>query len=227
MDIHRIYLSKADIEAIRASLGDQLRPDRIDLFGLVLQEWLARGFPEYAGLVPAKVSTRKRLEALSLAADKLLAALDALDKAGDAGLPAISLQDGGKNGHIRFAEAQNRVEEIRRDLESLSASALVWAQQYKKPSKQFAAPILAARDIALIFSWATGSGPTFFIDPYTGKMMGAFFVFAEAIWPHLEFKVPNPSLVEAIRKWSALPKDERLSDVIINMALRHPEWGPF
>lgn len=227
MSIHNISLSDTDLAAIRASLGSEIRPNRADLLGPVLCEWLARGFPEYAGLVPAKVSTGKRLVALSKAANKLLASFKALDQADEAGLPVIALKLAHEDPAIRFTTARERVAAIRAELEWMSVGASVWAEKYKKPRKHFVAPVLAVRDIAVIFAWATGNAPTFFVDPDTGKMMGAFFHFAETIWPHLEFKVPNASLVEAIRKWSTLSENDRLSEVIINMALRHREWGPF
>jgi hypothetical protein len=84
---------------------------------------------------------------------------------------------------------------------------------------------LVLQDAAAIYEWATGTTATREVDRETGSEVSPFFKFASILWPMI-FGNGEAGLKAAIKNWAAWRKkhDER-SALIVNIALRHREWG--
>jgi hypothetical protein len=87
-------------------------------------------------------------------------------------------------------------------------------------------------DLAALFQWVTGSSPTRRTHgrdaaaPDRGRPYGPFHTFASAVWP-LIFGSPR-GLLAAEKRWrSTFRQSGARSEVIANIASRHPEWRLF
>jgi hypothetical protein len=87
-------------------------------------------------------------------------------------------------------------------------------------------------DLAALFEWVTGSSPTRRIhgrdaaEPDQGRPYGPFHTFVSVVWP-LIFGSPA-GLSAAEKRWArAFRQSGARSEVIANIASRHPEWRLF
>jgi hypothetical protein len=87
-------------------------------------------------------------------------------------------------------------------------------------------PYLILNDLAEIFKWAAGAEPTRRVDRITNEDSGPFHRFAAAVWPVIFGS--DDGLSSALKIWAADGKMYReRSPVLLNLDLRHPEWGIF
>ena len=227
-------LSALEIERVIQSLPKNVPQRRLDLLPKVLREWSRHDLPSHLSerFSPKAVARRrKQVEAVEKQASSLLVALDALDEdlqffIVDKTWPIDqqSTYQAWEDEEKRRRDAFQKVLDFLKDLDSAKPS-----MKLRKPRGQ--PPNMVAHlvmlDIAEIFLWATGQRATRRVDRIDGTETGAFFKFAETLWP-IVFDGSDAGLKSTMKNWAAARKKFRQrSGVIANMDVRHRSWGLF
>jgi hypothetical protein len=86
---------------------------------------------------------------------------------------------------------------------------------------------LVLQDAAAIYEWITGETATRNVDRDRGTDVSPFFQFASVLWPII-FEKDIRGLKAAMKNWAKWRKDhDERSVLVVNIALRHPDWGLF
>jgi hypothetical protein len=85
---------------------------------------------------------------------------------------------------------------------------------------------LVMMDIAAVFEYLTDTAATRQVDRSTHEETGPFREFAGAIWSIVIGS--DDGLSAALKNWAEGKKRHaECSPLIVNIAMRHPEWGLF
>ena len=219
-----------DIRHIRAWLPKEVDPRRRKLLPAILREWARVDLRErYAReSLAAQRERRERLARLGKIADRLVAALDGLDKH-DRGTLAgqIGAAEGQEIMEAIFDEKNHeRLHNIRNSTADLAAAAKrpLWNPGRGRPRNSPA--YLVMMDIAAVFEYLTDTEAVRQVDRNTHDEKGPFRDFAGAIWSVLF--TSDDGLSAALKNWAhGSKKYDEFSHLIENIAMRHLEWGLF
>jgi hypothetical protein len=198
---------------------------RVELLPLILEEWTRSELPELLSMKsrPIKSDLIGKLEVVRERARKLQEALKAIGENGRTAL--VTQMSSLDKSRSEFDALAKWLEQEPSFLEKLVAiePKHFWKLTRGRPRNLPA--YLALQDAAAIFEWLTGIKATREVSRDNNKEVGPFFDFVSILWPTI-FEKGVMGLPAAMKNWAALRKahGER-SPLIINMGLRHPEWG--
>jgi hypothetical protein len=221
-----------NIQRIRSWLPEEVSARRLRLLPQILREWAKVDLREHfmRESSAAQRQRRERLTRLGNIADRLLEALEGLDKRDRWTLAAqIGAAEGQDIQDITVAifneENEKRLNYTRNLIAKLAAGAKQPLLKRGRGQPRNVVAYLVMMDIAAIFEYLTGIKATREVDRYTGEEKGPFRDFAGAIWS-LVF-LSNDGLSAALKNWACGTKYGELSPLIVNVSLRRPEWGVF
>jgi hypothetical protein len=219
-----------DIELVLKSVPNVVDQQRQKLLAKILREWSHIELPDHLLLEPRSIARNRitGIQAVEERASDFLNALDALDEIGrNVIVDQIIRHQKPNSADAKFSRAKQELELVHNFLKRLSS---VPSRPIRNlPPRNYAA-FFVISDIAEIFEWLTGLKATRRVDREAegGKQdTGPFWDFAKTIWP-LVFRNGTYGLSAAMKNWAAARKHygER-SALIVNIALRNPEWGLF
>jgi hypothetical protein len=204
---------------------------RVVLLPLILEEWTRSELPEFLSMKsrPIKSDLIGKLEVVRKHARGLQEALKSI---GENGRTAILAQM--TNGRGSLNERRSEFKALTTWLEQESAFleklVAVDPMEFWKPKRgrsRNLSAYLVLQDAAAIFEWLTSTKATRQVSRDGGRETGPFFHFASTLWPVI-FGNGVVGLPAAMKNWAELriAHDEQ-SALIVNMGLRHPEWGIF
>ena len=217
------------VEAIAESLPTPAFPGRRELLRKVLHEWSAHELRNHLSLEPRAVVRRRatKQELVAKCARQLLQALNALDD-NDLGHVAYQTKQVGETSDRgEIAKMNNWLDEAPEFLGKLASISprQFWNLRRGQPRNLVA--YLVLQDAAEIFQWYSEKKATRTVDRVNATESGAFFRFASALWP-IVFGRGLAGLPAAMRNWAlARSQFRERSPVILNIDLRHSEWGLF
>jgi hypothetical protein len=226
-------------EQIRASLPRGIDQRRLDLLPRVLNHWSVTDLLEHLSRED-RATVRKRydqLENVGKYAQPLQHAFGALDERGRIWLAQeMGLKKGDLHLSANRAEDVYPKERLKEEYDFLTKVA-AGAQRLVEESKKEreGAPkrppnlraYLVMMDLAAIYEWLTGTKPTRKVSRIDYKDTGPFWKFCSAVWP-LVFGKGCSGLPAALKRWAELLSEHgEKSCFLVNLAMRHPQWGIF
>jgi hypothetical protein len=218
-----------EVELIAAALPDDVVPRRLELLPLILREWARVYLPHHFSGESAATrrQRRTRLAKVGKIVASLLRATEDLD---ETDLWDLAAQIGIAEGQSFLQAAGNEQNRLRlgqgRDFIATIAVAAgkpLWGPSRGQPRNIPA--YLVTQDLAALYEYLTRKEATRIVNRTSHAECGPFYDFAAATWPVL-FGQGDDGLAAAIRNWSPWRHREK-SPVIVNIGLRHPEWGVF
>lgn len=211
-----------ELDQIARALPASASAHRLSLLPNVLREWAENYLPEYIDLANSRSSTleqTKRLAKVGGAAGVLQKAIATVIEADDLSLIGLEM--------ARTANpTRDRLEHFVETLSDLIAAVASLQKRMKsgpgRPRNIIA--YLVLRDIATIYGWVTGDKARREVHRARGTEIGAFYQFADAIWP-LVFSSADDGLPAAMKNWSLARRQSReASTLLINIRMNHPSW---
>jgi hypothetical protein len=239
------------VELIKASLPAEIDQRRIDLLPLILSEWSVHILPEHLSREGrATVRTRyDRVKKVGNCATLLRQALEAIDQRGRSWIVREIAREEGSTfftvSREKFTDMRERLHQEHDFLKKLTAATMRRLKQEDDFLRKLTAATLrlseedersrgqprniraylVMMDIAAIFEWLTDRKATREVDRSNKKETGAFWHFAAAVWPHV-FGRGSYGLSSAMKNWgTGHSRFGEESQLIRNIAMRHPEWG--
>ena len=215
------------------SLPKPPRKRQLKLLQQILREWSTTDLREHlSGESRAIIHCRiKRLENIKENARQLSEGLKKIDDDEKAAILAQMIIAEGRRvedvSRVEFEDRSSRLTDCHLFLVHLAAIAPkeFWKLGPGHPPNIPA--YLVLQDAAAIFEWLTRKKATRVVGRIDNFESGPFLRFASILWP-VVFKKDTDGLPAAMKKWARWRSkyDER-SALIVNIALRHPEWGIF
>jgi hypothetical protein len=229
-----VIFTHRDIGLIKKALPANISHRKLQSLARILRYWARSDLAEHLAEEQATTIAErlKRLDAVARSASELFDALDALKTYEEGWLiTEISKAKPGIAGAGALQASKKRFEEERAFLPELRSGAAATAKQWKRGrgQPQNEAAFLVIRDIAALFKWMTGQKATRQVSRADGKPTGAFYKFAEALWP-VVFGQGDDGLQAAIKKLTSAKKNKikgTTSPMLFNIAARNPKWRIF
>ena len=218
-----------ELDQIARALPASASAHRLSLLPNVLREWAENYLPEYAVVANSRFALEqtKRLAKVGSAAVTLQAAMAVL-KPDD--LTSIALEMGRTDGSVpmrdRLEHFTEKLMEQSRSLPYLIDGVASLQKRMKSgPGRpRNIITYLVLRDIAAIYEWVSGDKARREVDRARGTEIGAFYHFADAIWP-LVFSSADDGLPAAMKNWSlARRRFREASPLLINIRMNYPSW---
>ena len=229
-----VLFSDDVVTSLSCSLPEPICERRRELLPQMLREWGRTDLPRWLSLdTRAAARARiKRVERVRNCARALLRALDDADEE-----RAILIDEIFKRSHgcSLIDVSRSKVEMLKRWLEEersfLARLAAIAPKGWRTPSKSGRprndTAYLVLQDASAIFRWFGGEEPTREVDRHTGKEIGPFFRFANALWP-VVFGKGVYGLPAAMKNWEwARSHYGEESALIANINMRHRAWGVY
>jgi hypothetical protein len=221
---------------IARALPQDVDQRRLALIPNIIRDWGYVDLPSHWWHKPEPVEVRnehhRRFKEVEAAAIRLSEALSAVDEAERWALITEIACPPGDFPHGLTAASIDRavadLEATRAQLCRLAAAARAAAETHapRRGPARDDVPYLIVNDLAEIFEWAAGTEPTRRVDRNTKEDSGPFHWFAAAVWPVIFGS--DDGLSSALKNWAADRRRYReRSPVLLNLELRHPEWGIF
>jgi hypothetical protein len=218
----------AGVEAIAESLPTPSFPRRRKLLPKILHEWSAHELRDHLSREPRDIIRRRatKQKLLAKCARQLLGALDALDD-NDLGHVAYQMRQRGRTSdRSEIVKINNWLDEAPEFLGKLASISPQHFWNLKRGQPRNLIAYLVLRDAAAIFEWYSGKKAARTVDRVNATESGPFFRFARVLWPIIFSDVAG--LPAAMKNWAfARSKFKEPSPLIVNIGLRHPEWGLF
>jgi hypothetical protein len=235
-EIRTVDFTDHQLGLIARALPQDVDQRRLALIPNIIRDWGDTELPSHSWHKPKPVEVRnehhRRFKEIEAAAIRLGEALSAVDEGGRWTLiTEIACPPGDFPHGLTAASIDRAVADLdatRAQLSRLAAGAGVAAEACapRRGQARNNVPYLIMNDLAEIFEWAAGAEPTRRVDRITKEDSGPFHWFAAAVWPVIFGS--DDGLSSALKNWAADRKMYReRSPVLLNLDLRHPEWGIF
>jgi hypothetical protein len=231
-----IKFTSRELGLIAKGLPKNTVERRLALLPDIIRDWGRTDLPRHFWVKPEPVEVRneryRRLKRFETAVNEHADAFAALDKK-DRNRIIMKLACP-PNQYPRgltvtnLVGAEHDLDKTYSLLPRFSAAAQAASEPYVP--KQGPAPdnvgYLVLLDLAEIFQWVTNIEATRRVDRKSRDDSGPFHHFTAAVWP-LVFG-SDDGLSNSLKEWAAARKkySER-SQVLLNLDIRHPEWGIF
>jgi hypothetical protein len=232
-----VEFTDRDINLIAASLPNLIDQRRLDLLPRILRDWGCTDLPMHLQQKPEPLERRRerfqRLVSVEKRAKLLNEALAAIDHTDEWDIiiklacPPERFPRGLSGANINRArqELESAYEWLPRVVAAARDASLPYAPQ-KGPARNDV-PYLVLLDLAAIYEWLTGrKAARAWFKGGLEEEQPPFHAFAAAVWPVLFCS--DDGLSHAMRTWNhGRRKHGDRSPLVMNLALRHPDWGIF
>jgi hypothetical protein len=216
---------------LERALPQPVSKRRRNLLRKILKEWSRSDLREHLSR-ESRAVTRERLKKLQLIRDgakNLQEAICTIESDDVAALVAQLLMTGGRHPHeFNRGELTQKSVELDQHFRFIAELSQIRPKEFWKLGRG-GPPNLQAyfvlQDAAAIYEWITGEAATRNVDRGTGTDVSPFFQFASVLWPII-FGKDIRGLKASMKKWAKWRHDER-SALVVNIALRHPDWRLF
>jgi hypothetical protein len=218
-------------DELRCALPEPVCLQRCALLPLILDDWFRSDLPDHLSRKSRSIKGDQinKLDVVRECARRLQEALKAI---GDDGWTALLAQMTSGSGSLDKGRSEFKAIAAWLEQESDFLEKIVaidprefWKLKRGRPRNLPAYFVL--QDAAALFEWLSGIKATREVSRDDGTETGPFFQFASILWPKI-FGNGVVGLPAAMKNWAELRKAHgEQSALIINMGLRHPEWGLF